>query len=451
MSMKKIKRKQYELQDVKKPQLFREIFPYSTPPLVLFDGASVPMNLPKDFWITDTTFRDGQQARPPYTIEQVIAIFKFMHRLGGPKGVIRQSEFFIYNERDQEAVHRCRELGYRFPEVTGWIRANKSDFALVTKMKLKETGILTSASDYHIFLKLKKTRKEAMESYLDIVCSALEANIIPRCHLEDITRADFYGFVIPFVQALMKLSAQSNMPIKIRACDTMGYGVPFPEATLPRSIPKLIHGLIHDGGVPPQHLEWHGHNDFHKAAINGMNAWMYGCAALNATIFGFGERTGNPSLEGAIFDFIALKGSMHGIDTAVITDMADYFTEKVKYKIPANYPFVGKNFNTTSAGIHADGMLKNPEIYNIFETETLLKRPMGISVTDKSGVAGIVYWINSNYKLAGDKQIPKNHPGIAMIYGWIVAQYNKGRTSVISDDEMFSLVAQFVPELKRAD
>ena len=210
----------------------------------------IQTNIPKDIWITDTTFRDGQQSRPPYTPKQIADIFDFLHRLSGPNGVIRQTEFFLYSEKDREAVRLCRERGYRYPEITGWIRANKNDFKLVKEMGLKETGILTSCSDYHIFLKLNMTRKDALKAYLDIVATALEQGITPRCHLEDITRADFYGFVIPFAQELMRLSEEAKVPIKIRACDTMGYGFPFPGTALPRSVPEIFYALIHDGGVP---------------------------------------------------------------------------------------------------------------------------------------------------------------------------------------------------------
>jgi len=111
---------------------------------------------PEDIWITDTTFRDGQQALPPFTVDQVVHLFDLLHKLSGPLGKIRQSEFFLYTDKDKEAVRKCQERGYEFPEITGWIRANKADFKLVKDMGLKETGILTSASDYHIFNKLKK-------------------------------------------------------------------------------------------------------------------------------------------------------------------------------------------------------------------------------------------------------------------------------------------------------
>ena len=145
------------LQNVSEPNLFRDTFSYDRIPGIRLGNETVPMRIPEKIWITDTTFRDGQQSRPPYTVEQIVRIFEFMHRISGRHGLIRQSEFFLYSPNDRAAVEACMELGYEFPEVTAWIRAAKTDFELVKSFGLKETGILTSCSDYHIFLKLKKT------------------------------------------------------------------------------------------------------------------------------------------------------------------------------------------------------------------------------------------------------------------------------------------------------
>ncbi|MFP4017044.1 MAG: 2-isopropylmalate synthase, partial [Halanaerobiales bacterium] len=240
--------KRYEVENIENPNLYEEYFKFDQVPVMSFDDQEVKINRPEEIWITDTTFRDGQQARAPYELDQIVELYKYLHKLGGEKGVIRQSEFFIYSERDREAVLKCLELGYEFPQITSWIRAVKKDFQLVKELGLKETGILTSASDYHIFLKLNMDRKEVMEKYLSVVDAALEEGIVPRCHLEDITRADFYGFVIPFAQKLMDRSQESGIPVKIRACDTMGLGLPYANATLPRSVPKIFDVLHREAG-----------------------------------------------------------------------------------------------------------------------------------------------------------------------------------------------------------
>ena len=438
---------QHRLQEVEEPNLMRQIFPYTEVARIDFDYKFVMPQPPEEMFITDTTFRDGQQARPPYTVRQMVEIFDMLHKLSGPKGVIRQTEFFLYSAKDKEAVERCRERGYLYPEITGWIRAVAADLLLVKEMGLPETGILTSVSDYHIFLKLKWDRRRAMDDYLGIVKAALELGVIPRCHFEDVTRADIYGFCVPLALELMKLRQESGIDIKLRLCDTMGYGVPYPGAALPRSVPKLVRAMIEDGGVPGHLLEWHGHNDFHKVFVNGVTAWLYGCAAVNGTLLGFGERTGNAPIEALIMEYISLRGSLDGIDTTVITDVAQYFEKELHYHIPPNYPFVGKNFNATSAGIHADGLLKNEEIYNAFDTSRILKRPVTITITDKSGKAGIVHWLNAQLALEGDKRVDKGHPGVSKINQRITEMYEAGRCTSISNEEMESLSRKYLPEL----
>ncbi len=440
-----------ELVNPEKPNLLRELYPYKKISRIAFDDIFVLPRPAEPMVITDTTFRDGQQARPPYTVKQISKIFDFLHELGGRSGLIRQTEFFLYSEKDKKAIEECLSKGYRYPQITGWIRCNKDDLKLVRQMGLKETGMLTSVSDYHIYLKLGKDRKKAMQDYLDVIERALELGIIPRCHFEDITRADIYGFCIPFAQKLMELSRESGLPVKIRLCDTMGYGVPYPGSALPRNVGKIIRAFTDEAEVPGKWLEWHGHNDFHKALINAATAWLYGCSAVNGTLLGFGERTGNTPVEALVIEYISITGDDDAANTLVINEIAEYFEKELKYQIPPNYPFVGRDFNATSAGIHVDGLAKNEEIYNIFDTKHILGRDVGIIITDKSGRAGIAYWINHALKLEGDKKISKNHPAVGKIYNKILEMYEKGRTTSISHEEMLSLTKRYFPEYFKSE
>ncbi len=428
----------YPLQDVQEPQLYREQFPYTEVPKIPFDSEPAELSLARNIGISDTTFRDGQQARPPYTVEQIVDLFRLINKLDGGAGLIRASEFFVYSKKDRQAIEACLEQGFEFPHVTGWIRAVKSDFKLVKEMQLKETGILTSCSDYHIFLKLKKTRKQALQQYLDVVRAALNEQIRVRCHFEDSTRADFYGFVVPFAIELMKLRDESGIDIRIRVCDTMGYGVPWARAALPRSVPKLIRGLISEAGVPGELLEWHGHNDFHKVLINAVTAWLYGCGTCNGTLLGIGERTGNTPIEALIIEAAQLRGHNPKVNYAVITEIAEYYRDKIDYPIPTNFPLVGRDFNTTRAGIHADGLLKSEEIYNAFDTQRVLNRPVGVVITDKSGAAGIKHWIDHHYQT----DLAKDDPRLLGIRDRVDAEYEQDRTTGISDEEMHAWYAE---------
>lgn len=438
----------YHLVDVETPNVFRNLFPYDEIPKIAFNDRIVPHNFPDNIWITDTTFRDGQQSREPYTTEQIVMIFDYLNKLGGPKGIIRQSEFFLYSKKDRDAVYKCMERGYEFPEVTSWIRASKKDFELVKDLGMKETGILVSCSDYHIFYKMKMTRREAMNHYLSVVRECLETGVAPRCHLEDITRSDIYGFVIPFCVELMKLGEEYGIPVKIRACDTMGYGVNFSGAVIPRSVQGIIYGLITHAGVPSELLEWHGHNDFYKAVSNSTTAWLYGASAVNCSLFGIGERTGNTPLESMVFEYAQLKGSLDGMDTTIITELAEYYKDEIGYKLPSRTPFVGKNFNVTRAGIHADGLLKNEEIYNIFDTEKFLNRPVLVAVSNTSGLAGIAHWINTYFRFKEDKAVDKSNPVVYRVKQWVDKEYEDGRVTVITDKELIEIIQRACEELE---
>ena len=312
---------------------------------------------------------------------------------------------------------------------------------------LGESGSLVSWSDEHIFYKMKMTRREVMNMYLSVIRECLETGVSPRCHLEDITRSDIYGFVIPFCLELMKLMDEYKIPIKIRACDTMGYGVNFPGAVIPRSVPGIIYGLMTHAGVPSELIEWHGHNDFYKAVNNSTTAWLYGACGVNCSLFGIGERTGNTPLEAMVFEYAQLKGTLDGMDTTVITELSEYFEKELGYVQPSRTPFVGRNFNVTRAGIHADGLLKNEEIYNIFDTGKFLNRPPLVAVSNTSGLAGIAHWINNYYNLPEERKLDKTSPIVTKVKEWVDKEYDEGRVTVITDNELVIQITNACKEL----
>ena len=234
----------------------------------------------------------------------------------------------------------------------------------------------------------------------------------------------------------MKLSAESGIPIKIRACDTMGFGVSYPGVALPRSVPGIIYGLRHYSDVPSEMLEWHGHNDFYKVVTNAATAWLYGCSSVNCSMLGIGERTGNCPTEAMVMEYCSLRGTSDGMDLSAITDIAEYFESDCGYEIPPRTPFVGRSFNATRAGIHADGMLKDEEIYNIFDTSAILNRPAKVMIDSHSGLAGIAHWINSFYRLGEEEKIDKRDQVVSDIKEMVDEEYANGRNTVMGDSEL---------------
>ena len=419
-------------------EYFRETFPYSLPPLTRFEAEAVPLDPAPAIWITDTTFRDGQQSRAPYTPEQIADLYALLSRLGGPRGMVRQSEFFLYTEKDRRAVELCQELGLRHPEITGWIRASLDDYQLVRAAGLRETGILASISDYHVYRKMRSDRRTVLDGYVKVVEAALADGVVPRVHLEDATRADVHGVVVPFVTRLMEMGRQAGIQVKVRYPDTLGVGVPHPNAALPRGIPRLTAALRRDAGVPPEALEFHGQNDFDSIIPNAVCAWLYGAAANNGTLLGIGERSGNTPIESLVFWLISLTGDSCGMDTLALTDIADYY-RSIGEPVDGRLPFVGENFNVTRAGVHADGLIKDEEIYNPFDTTLLLRRPPRVAITDKSGTAGLLLWIRDHRpRLA--QGLDKRDPRVRRLNETIVESFSSGRVTSLADDEVGALV-----------
>ena len=445
----------YALIEVTEPELYEDIFPYDLPPRIIFDNKRVDFEVnisERDLRISDTTFRDGQQARPPYTVEQIVDLFNLLHKISGPNGIICASEFFVYSQKDKDAVIACMEQGHRYPEITGWIKGTREDGARLRWLEetgIKETGFLMSSSDYHIFHKMKKDRKKVFSEYLTMAEKAIEKGIRPRCHLEDVTRADIFGFVVPFVRRLMEISDQveDTLKIKVRLCDTLGFGVPDDRVALPRSIPKLINVMIKEAGVPTNRLEWHGHDDFNKVHANAASAWYYGCDILNSTLCGFGERTGNPPIEAAVFEYIGLKGTKDGMNTEAITEAADYL-RNTGMTIPPNKSIVGSEAFTTRAGIHAQGLGRDERIYNPYNTRMLLGREPEILLTDKSGPEGVMAYVNSylrSRRLLGDGEKVREGDVLPIIEWWS-GEYNGGRNTAISQTEMEEKIQTFLPQ-----
>lgn len=430
-----------------KPNLYKEIFPYDEFPKSNFNNITFHYEIPENIWITDTTFRDGQQSMESFTVEQIEDIYKFLHALDNNNGIIRQTEFFLYSKRDREAVERCKSLGYKFPEITSWMRPVPEDLEIVRDFGIKESGILMSCSDYHIFGKLNKTRSQVLKMYINSIEKALAYGIKPRCHLEDITRADLFGFVIPLINNINELGNKAGVDIKFRLCDTLGVAKPFNGQELPRSVPALVYYIKNYCDLKSEQLEWHGHNDYYYAVANSTTAWLHGASSINTTLLGIGERTGNCPLEAMLIEYCQIKNVKNKIKFEILNEIAEYFSKELNFKIHEKMPFIGKEFNSTRAGIHADGILKNEDIYNSVNTRKIFNRPIKIVVNQFSGLAGIAAWINVEFDLNGKDKISKKDKRIILIKKWIDEQYENKRTTAISDSEMMNKVSVYFKEL----
>ncbi|MSQ15805.1 MAG: hypothetical protein EXR50_08085 [Dehalococcoidia bacterium] len=409
--------------------------------------------------ITDTTLRDGAQDSrfALFPVEARVRYYDLLHRLDNGTGVIDNIESFIYQKRDLWALDKLLQREYEYPRVTTWTRATPKDIkdlVEVSQGRIKETGILASASDHHIFDKLRfHSKEEAVEKYLAPIVTAYQSGIRPRVHLEDCTKADIYGWVIPFMLRVLK---ETDGVAKFRVCDTMGIGVPDAYAPLPYGIPRLFVTLIEETGAE---LEFHGHNDFGLATANSMAAFRYGAKKVNTTYGGLGERTGNTSLEQVLANYIRMYGDP-GFDLTVLPEMRTLVDEEL-IKLSSNAPIVGDVFST-QAGIHQSGLHRQEDaegglIYLAYDPSTVGRSSLELNIIGAlSGTDGIIAVLNSEWeKRYGEKErFSSISRVVKLIYDAIQeaydGQYNEGtdsisgaRTSFYTPEELLGMAESF--------
>ncbi|ALL01582.1 isopropylmalate/homocitrate/citramalate synthase-like protein [Pyrodictium delaneyi] len=426
-------------------ELYRDVFPYSEPPRIMFDGEAPGWFEPDRIVVTDTTLRDGQQGWRPITVEEGLRIYELLVELGG-RGAIASAELFLYTPRDRELVKRIREYGAEYPKPIGWIRATMNDLKLVLEAGLEETTMLTSISDYHIYYKFGVTRDKAFTKYLTVVEEAMKRGIVVRCTLEDATRASLERNIIPFVEKLIALSERYGVTFRVKVADTLGLGLPFPEIAPPRGIPALVEAL-REIGLAAEQIEFHGHNDLGLVVANHLAAWLHGAGMSNCTLLGIGERAGNCPLEVMLLHYVGLTGRLDRVNLEALPRVVEVL-EEMGYSVPEYQPLVGRNAFRTKAGVHIDGLLKNPEVYLPFDPG-IVGRRADIAVTAYGGRAAIVMWLRSRLPEKLAESIDKDDPRVEAIYREVVKLFEEsGRHTPLSDEEMTRIVERYFPEIQ---
>ena len=388
-----------------------------------------------DIKISDTTIRDGCQM-PGIVMKKShkLKIFEYLHDMG-----VEKLESFVYNERDKEACREMLDYGYEFPEVTGWARANPADIDEVLKIDgIKETGILMSISDSHIFDKMGlKSYEEAEKKYLTALQYAVDHGLKTRCHIEDTSRAN-YDFVYPFIKKCIDIDPNTI----IRICDTLGYGVPFPEEKEPYGIPIVVKTLKKMG---VKHIEMHVHDDFGLGVANTLAGLWYGADWANLTFLGIGERAGNSELEKIMAFLITRVDGFEKYNLHKVTEFANYMEEEIGLRVPRNKAIVGKNIFSHESGIHTAGIIKNPFTYEPFPPEIVGgKRNLMIGATSGTEVVRLKVE-EALAELLGIKvQVEKTDPRIKCIHKEIQKMYDaEERRSSVSDEEMKDYVRKY--------
>ncbi len=410
------------------------------PPMKVYrsyeDLPKIKLPLGQEIFISDSTIRDGSQmAGIVMKKKHKLQIFEYLHRIG-----IEKLETFVYNERDREAVKEMLNAGYEFPEVTGWARANPKDIDSVLSMdSIKETGILMSVSDSHIFDKMGlKSREEAWTKYTEALQYAVDHGLRTRAHIEDMTRADNTGFVFPLIEKFLEIDPDCT----IRLCDTLGFGLPFPELEEPYGIPFMVKKLREIGA---KNIETHVHDDFGMSVACSIAGYWYGANWSSLTFLGMGERAGNAELEKVALFLMQRVEGFQKYNLESFTEFARFLEKEIGIRVPRNKSVVGKNIFAHESGIHTAGVIKNPFTYEPYPPE-IVGGKRQLLIGDSSGLEVIRFKIEEtlNDLMHVDTKIGKNDSRVKAIHADIQKLYNEEkRISCISDEELKKFVEKY--------
>ncbi|MDK2826917.1 MAG: citrate (Re)-synthase, partial [Methanolobus sp.] len=343
-------------------------------------------------------------------------------------------------ERDRKAIKLMMDQGYEFPEITGWARANPADIDMVLNIDgIEETGVLMSVSDPHIVDKMGLTREAAEEKYLNALQYAVDHGLRTRAHIEDMTRADNYGFTFPLIKKIMDIDPDCT----IRVCDTIGFGIPFEGVDEPFGVPMITKYLKDELNV--KNIETHCHDDFGFAVANSIAGYWYGANWSNVTFLGIGERAGNAEMEKLLL-FLArrIEGfDKYNLDS--IVEFSKFMQEEIGIRIPRNKSVVGNNVFAHESGIHSAGVIKNPFTYEPYPPEIVGGKRIFL-IGDSSGIEVLRYKVQEtlNELMEVNIEIDKNDKRLRAIQAEIQKLYNdEKRVSCISDEEIMAYVKKY--------
>ena len=305
-----------------------------------------------DICIVDTTCRDGEQMPGiSFTTDEKLVIAKKLELMG-----IEQLETFAtYNDSDRKTAELLNDATSRM-SIMGWNRMVKADIADSIEHGVDAVSISTDTSDMALEQKLKITRAQQLDKIADCVSFAKGKGVYVCFNAGDATRTST-DYLIEFATAGKKAGGD-----RCRICDTVG-------VLTPAKSKRLIHSIMSAVDID---VEFHAHNDYGLAVANALAA----CEAaaefkdrklwVSTTVNGLGERAGNVSLE----VFVMNLHSHYGIEkynTEHILPLCKHVEKASGLGIPLNHPIVGENMFTHKSGIHVDGILKNPSLYEAFD------------------------------------------------------------------------------------
>ncbi len=323
--------------------------------------------------IFDTTLRDGEQSPGcSMNVEEKLRLARQLDRLGVD---VIEAGFPIASDGDFEAVQAVA-ASVRRPIIAALARARRDDieraWQALRKAARPRIHVFLATSDIHLQYKLKISRQQCLEQARESVALAKSLCADVEFSPEDATRTD-RDFLCEVVQAVVDAGATTvNIP------DTVGYTTPAEFAEVIRMLRERVRGIENIT------ISAHCHNDLGMAVANSLAAVAAGARQVECTINGIGERAGNASLEEIVM-VMRVRPDRYPYETGIATEQlyptSQLLTEVTEVAVQPNKAIIGRNAFAHEAGIHQDGVLKNPLTYEIMT-------PQSVGVPDSCLVLG---------------------------------------------------------------
>src|ERR1700726_43592 len=313
--------------------------------------------------IFDTTLRDGEQS-PGFSMNTAEKI-RMAHQLATLGVDVIEAGFPISSRGDLEAVRKVAQEVRSVP-IAALARARKDDVnAAIEALEpaaAPRLHIFLATSDLHLRVKLHMTREQALEAIGAMV--KLGRNSVGEVEFsaEDAGRTD-----IDFLCQVCRVAVEAGATV-LNLPDTVGYAVPEEYGEMFR---KVRVSLADVDGIT---LSAHCHDDLGMAVANSLAAVRAGVRQIECTINGIGERAGNAALEEVVVA-LAVRKESFGVTTGIhleeLFPASRMLSEITGAAVAPNKAVVGANAFAHEAGIHQDGIIKNPLTYEIISPQTV--------------------------------------------------------------------------------